>query len=568
MVNRLDEQAGPGELIQALEAARDILDRPEPLLISPDRAAALSARAVALAKAIRDADDRLCLGLVGGTGVGKSTLINALAGRRISASSDQRPTTDHLVLYRHRDNGFSLAPDEEVHLHQAPALERISLADFPDFDSLEPAHRQALAKHFSRLDLLLWVVDPVKYADQALFHWLSLAPQSRVNSVFIFNKTDEYRDRYGDEARAVQQEVTADLAAKLKKYAGLTDPVVLPLSALDALKGRDGPGRTGFEALTDRIGQLAEKKRRLSLKQHNRAAMTRDLLADLVREADTGQARKGLERLDAALGQGEADVTRLVDSEAGRLRTTLSRSWRAGLSAEARERSPWPLNFFLFLWDRLTGLFGKTAPAEHPSGLPRPEKVVLVRRLETWRAELSSAFGPDDPPPARACRARLDALPDPDALAESGARDLLADGMEASRKLARRYRWHVRHHLLPLLALAYPFLPLLAAWVFPEQTSGQSGGLSVRLTVGWGDVLPLAEVLLGLYLVQTLYFAFSLDRAAARSLDDLAAGWGKDTRARLQTALIEPVRRFRSELEAEIAAVEALGERVGTGDGE
>ena len=46
---------------------------------------------------------RLTVGLLGGTGVGKSTLLNAIAGRTISRSGDRRPTTDRIVCYRHRD---------------------------------------------------------------------------------------------------------------------------------------------------------------------------------------------------------------------------------------------------------------------------------------------------------------------------------------------------------------------------------------------------------------------------------------------------------------------------------
>ena len=47
-------------------------------------------------------DDRLVVGLVGGTGVGKSTLINALAGDVVSTAGDRRPTTSRIVVYRHR----------------------------------------------------------------------------------------------------------------------------------------------------------------------------------------------------------------------------------------------------------------------------------------------------------------------------------------------------------------------------------------------------------------------------------------------------------------------------------
>ena len=43
----------------------------------------------------------LTIGLLGGTGVGKSTLMNALAGSEVASTSHRRPHTDQVLLYRH-----------------------------------------------------------------------------------------------------------------------------------------------------------------------------------------------------------------------------------------------------------------------------------------------------------------------------------------------------------------------------------------------------------------------------------------------------------------------------------
>src|ERR1700722_6853034 len=49
-------------------------------------------------------DRVLVVGVVGGTGTGKSTLVNALVGRRVSLASDvQRPTTTRPVIVCHPD---------------------------------------------------------------------------------------------------------------------------------------------------------------------------------------------------------------------------------------------------------------------------------------------------------------------------------------------------------------------------------------------------------------------------------------------------------------------------------
>jgi len=49
----------------------------------------------------RLSDQALTVGLLGGTGVGKSTLMNSLAGGEIASTSHRRPHTERVLLYRH-----------------------------------------------------------------------------------------------------------------------------------------------------------------------------------------------------------------------------------------------------------------------------------------------------------------------------------------------------------------------------------------------------------------------------------------------------------------------------------
>src|SRR6185369_11632204 len=75
-----------------------------------DRARALWTRiAPRLDKLRIDLDRVLVVGVVGGTGTGKSTLLNALVGQRICAAGDvQRPTTTRPVVLAHPDTPQSL----------------------------------------------------------------------------------------------------------------------------------------------------------------------------------------------------------------------------------------------------------------------------------------------------------------------------------------------------------------------------------------------------------------------------------------------------------------------------
>ena len=70
-------------------------------LIREEERASLGRRMEEIRRAIAAADRPLRLAILGGTGVGKSTIINALAGSRISEESRRRPTTTDLVVYAH-----------------------------------------------------------------------------------------------------------------------------------------------------------------------------------------------------------------------------------------------------------------------------------------------------------------------------------------------------------------------------------------------------------------------------------------------------------------------------------
>nr|WP_049830703.1 dynamin family protein [Arthrobacter sp. RIT-PI-e] len=133
------------------------------------------------------------------------------------------------------------------------------LLDLPDFDSTTAAHREIVERLTGQVDVLLWVVDPQKYADAALHHDF-LAPLATHGTVTLLalNQADRLtRDEVG--------EVTASLGQILAAE-GLPGVTVRPVSA------RTGEGVPDLVAA---ITSIAE----------GRAAATRRLEADATRAA-------------------------------------------------------------------------------------------------------------------------------------------------------------------------------------------------------------------------------------------------------------------------------------------
>ncbi|GEN79442.1 GTPase [Actinotalea fermentans] len=124
--------------------------------------------------------DHTVVALAGGTGSGKSSVFNALSGLSFAEVGVRRPTTAELTacVWAHRADlllaWLGVAHDRRIERESAldgdsqADLRGLVLLDLPDHDSIEPAHRAVVDRVLPQVDLLVWVVDPQKYADDAL----------------------------------------------------------------------------------------------------------------------------------------------------------------------------------------------------------------------------------------------------------------------------------------------------------------------------------------------------------------------------------------------------------------
>lgn len=265
----------------AIAAAARVTEGPE--------TSAMAMAATMLRRRLDYPNDLLLVGFVGGTGSGKSSLVNAVAGAEIAVVGGLRPTTDRPMAVASRRSsqrieGYltDIGIDD---LAIADMPDWLCMIDLPDTDSVELSHRLQVEALVPRLDTVVWVVDPEKYRDSSLHHGY-LQPMSTHSDrfVFVLNQVD----RLSSDTRPV---VLSDLHEALRDD-GIESPVVLATAAQPPA----GP-MVGVDALVDELrSRLGE-------------GVISKALADLDEAASTLVAGLGRSDLDFEARSKEVSTT-------------------------------------------------------------------------------------------------------------------------------------------------------------------------------------------------------------------------------------------------------------------
>ena len=308
-------------LEQAVQAGRGRLDDAvlNPAHVVVERAGAR----------LRLSPEHTVVALAGATGSGKSSTFNALCGLDLAAVGVRRPTTSWATACiwgtdpaaglldwldippRHRVLRDSMLDRG----HHDKSLDGLVLLDLPDHDSTEVSHHLEVDRLIGMTDLMVWVLDPQKYADAAI-HDRFLKPLASHKDVMlvVLNHIDEVpEDRRGSMLDDVRRLLAAD---------GLEGVPVLATSA------RTGEG-------------VPELRRAIGKRVADKASVRTRLAGDISDAAARMSAHSG----DAAPRElGSKDRRELVDAltDAAGVPIVVDAVHRA-TTIRARRATGWPL---------------------------------------------------------------------------------------------------------------------------------------------------------------------------------------------------------------------------------
>jgi len=164
-------------------------------------------------------DRPLVVAFMGGTGVGKSSLLNALSGQSIARTGVERPTSREVTLYHHQKTSLhqleQVFPLQNIQVsqHNDESNERVVWIDMPDFDSTEEKNKDIVMQWLPYVDVLIYVVSPERYRDKKAWQLL-LAEGASHAWVFVMNQWDRGEISQFDDFK------------KQLALAGFTDPII------------------------------------------------------------------------------------------------------------------------------------------------------------------------------------------------------------------------------------------------------------------------------------------------------------------------------------------------------
>ncbi|MBN2330162.1 MAG: hypothetical protein JXR73_23690 [Candidatus Omnitrophica bacterium] len=507
-------------------------------------------------------DNLFLYGIVGGKDVGKTSLINLLAGSRISIDSDILDEgTKKSVAYCHQaDQPFlqkrlagAMRDRMDYQTHQSDFLRNVVLIDFPDYDSRFQSHRDDVQKLSRYLQGLVWVITPRKYGDHEFIDQLESVAQSHENYLIILNKIDQLEGRVALEA--ARREVLDYLKEECARrdIPAPTGDRLLMISALN-------PQKYEYPRLYERL-----------IRRHSPEEILRAKVKNLRAEFN-----KNTEKIRSyyALSDRIAVLDGVLDEIANGLRECFDNEYfemvwqrilvlgpvqhRISSGLFFQRVQHWPVlrlvfhpmaGLISFLGGRMALTRGTDAFSDSPRDLLRRQGKSASSRLLSIRRDIEEKH-PE-------LIARLDEPPDYSAAIEKGFHRLL-DAYEdrvvkrISSSMPAPGPWRKSLVYLPLIW--FPFIqPFLLEWSRSESPLLSIGGFGelISIFISLFGAASLLQSLLFLIVFYLVWLALLYARGARRALregeEEFRDLWFEEFLPSLSSLLAKPFEAIRAD---------------------
>lgn len=298
----------------------------------------------------------LVVATLGGTGTGKSTLVNALVGGEVSQAGRQRPTTRQPILVSRDDLqpeqlGIPTQSVQVVH-RNLPMLRDFVLLDCPDPDTTED--EEAPGTNLARLrellphcDVLLIATTQQKYRSARVAEELAAAAAG-ARLVFVQTHADTDDDIRDDWRRILAEEYTTGEMFFVDSVAALAD-------ARQGVQPRGEFARL-VEFLSHQLAGTAAKR----IRRANFLDLTAETLAACRQRLDAALPK--IEELELGIAEQRAKLASRLAAEMRDELLASRRSWENRLLGEIT--SCWgfsPFSCVLRLYQGLGGLLASAA---------------------------------------------------------------------------------------------------------------------------------------------------------------------------------------------------------------
>lgn len=246
--------------------------------------------------------DHTVVALFGGTGSGKSSLFNALTELDFADVGARRPTTSRAAACTWGDDAGALLDflgvsterrirrDSLLDASDQESFAGLVLLDVPDYDSVTTEHSLQVDRLVPLADILVWVVDPQKYADAALHEGYLRGLGAREQDMLVLVNQIDTMPESGQEA------LLADVHSLLVQD-GLAEVQVLPVSAV-----RGDNLETVRGLLRQRVARESNAARTASAELDAIALRLRPTVAERSVELDPAAAQEATTSLLRASG--------------------------------------------------------------------------------------------------------------------------------------------------------------------------------------------------------------------------------------------------------------------------